>query len=219
MTKQNSRGLWVAFFGPDGIGKSAVIEQLAQQLETDFNGILRFHFRPGFRTHGYERPPITQPHAQQPRGIAISFLKLIYWLADCWFGYLVAVSPCRRSGGLVIFDRCLQDLLVDPIRYRLPPRCHRFAVWLMTLAPQPDLYVLLDAPAEVVLKRKSELSLSESRRQRAAYMRMFEGFPCKLIVNAESPVSEVAHNIGAALESLCTNSPKHDSSLLCQPLS
>ena len=219
MTQQYSRGLWVAFFGPDGVGKSTVIEQLEQRLEPGFHGILRFHFRPGFHRHGHDHPPVTQPHAKQPRGVAVSFLKLIYWLADCWFGYLTAVSPCRRRRGLVIFDRYLPDMLVDPTRYRLPADCLQFAGWLTTFAPQPDLYVLLDAPAEVVQERKSELTLSESRRQRAAYLKMFESLRCKLIVNADSPVNDVAQNIGAALASLHTNSVEHEPSLLCQPLS
>ena len=30
--RANQRGLWVAVFGPDGVGKSAVIKQLAQEL-------------------------------------------------------------------------------------------------------------------------------------------------------------------------------------------
>ena len=43
-----SRGLWIAFFGPDGAGKSAVIEQLAAKLAVNFVVLQSFTFAPCF---------------------------------------------------------------------------------------------------------------------------------------------------------------------------
>jgi thymidylate kinase len=201
-----SRGLWIALLGPDGVGKSAVIEQLQRQLQTGSDDVALFHFRPGFRTHGVDGPPVTRPHAQRPRSLVVSFAKLIYWLVDCWYGYLIVIRRCKQRDGLVIFDRYYPDILVDPIRYRLPARSHTFARWFTRMAPRPDLYLLLDAPAEVVQQRKSELPLPESRRQRVAYLKMFESIPSKLLVNANSPVDEVARNISVAIRSFYPDS-------------
>lgn len=217
MKRKQSRGLWLAFFGPDGVGKSAVIEQLARQLEPGFESTLRFHFRPGFCSDGRRRPPVTEPHGKPARSMPASMLKLIYWLADCWFGYLAVILSSRRRGRLVIFDRYVPDMVVDPVRYRLPSRALRFSRWLITLAPQPDLHVLLDAPAEAVHLRKSELPLAELRRQRAAYLKMFQSLRCKLIVNADASIREVADNIAVALAAVRPNSltrePSHLASL------
>lgn len=195
---QASPGLCVAIFGPDGVGKSAVIEQLTEQLSIPFSAVIQFHFRPMFGRQ-QDRPPVTDPHAQAPRSLLISSVKLIYWLLDCWYGYFIAIRPARRCSGLVIFDRYYPDILVDPQRYRLPASGLRFARWLAALAPRPDLCVLLDAPAEVVQRRKREVSPAESQRQRLAYLAMFQSMPVKLLVNADAPVNQVTRQVSAAV--------------------
>ena len=200
-----SPGLCIAFFGPDGIGKSAVIEAVKLEAGTTFSAVVQFHFRPMFGRQ-QDRPPVTDPHAQTPRSLLISTVKLIYWLLDCWYGYLIAIRPARRCSRLVIFDRYYPDILVDPQRYRLPASTLRFARLLAAIAPRPDLYILLDAPADVVQRRKHEVSLAESQRQRLAYLAMFQSMPAKLLVNADAPVNEVTHQVSVAVSTLLQNS-------------
>ena len=197
--KDSHRGLWIAFFGPDGAGKSAVIAALSGKLETSFAGIGTFHFRPRFRRHGLNRPPVTAPHAQSPRSDLVSLGKLIYWLLDCWLGYLFTIRPAQARSRLVIFDRYLPDILVDPLRYRLAAGSEWFTRMLVRLAPGPDLCILLDVPAEVVQQRKQEVSLAESRRQRAGYRTCLRRMPNTLLVDAALPVDEIAQQIAAAI--------------------
>jgi thymidylate kinase len=199
---RTGHGLWIAFLGPDGVGKSAVIQEMQRRFEPAFDTVTLFHFRPRFQKHVGEGPAVTAPHAQRPRILLVSVAKLTYWLVDCWYGYLVVIRPGKQRKGLVIFDRYYPDILVDPLRYRLPARSEKFARWLASLAPRPDLYVLLDAPAEVVQRRKSELPLAESHRQRVAYLKMFEGIRAKLLVNANCPVDEVVRAICTAFPNL-----------------
>ncbi|MFZ0312115.1 MAG: hypothetical protein WAL85_05360 [Candidatus Korobacteraceae bacterium] len=201
-----SSGLCIAFFGPDGVGKSAVIEAVKVELGLAFSAVVQFHFRPMFGRPELDRLPVTDPHAQAPRSALVSGAKLLYWLLDCWFGYFLAIGPARRHSRLVIFDRYYPDILVDPLRYRLPASCLSFATWLAALAPRPDLCVLLEAPAEVVQYRKHEVSLAESQRQRRAYLAMFRSMPAKLLVNADAPVSQVAHQVSIAISTLLQSS-------------
>jgi thymidylate kinase len=208
-----SPGLCIAFFGPDGIGKSAVIEAMKLAVRATFSSVVQFHFRPMFGRRE-DRPPVLDPHAQTPRSLLISSVKLIYWLLDCWYGYFIAIRPARRRSGLVIFDRYYPDILVDPARYRLPASSLRIASWLAALAPRPDLYVLLDAPAEVVQRRKHEVSLPESQRQRLAYLAVFESMPAKLLVDADAPVNQVAQRVSVALSTLQNFSMQRDEALL-----
>ena len=208
-----SPGLCIAFFGPDGIGKSAVIEAMKLAVGATFSSVVQFHFRPMFGRRE-DRPPVLDPHAQTPRSLLISSVKLIYWLLDCWYGYFIAIRPARRRSGLVIFDRYYPDILVDPQRYRLPASSLRIASWLAALAPRPDLYVLLDAPAEVVQRRKHEVSLPESQRQRLAYLAVFESMPAKLLVDADAPVNQVAQRVSVALSTLQNFSMQRDEALL-----
>jgi thymidylate kinase len=205
MTSQRANkahGLWIAFFGPDGVGKSTVIEQVKDQLGAAFSGVLQFHFRPMLGRHLRNQKPVTDPHNQVLRSPLISLAKLIYWLLDCWCGYLVAISPVRRTSGLVIFDRYYPDILADPLRYRLPKSSLRFAAWLVALAPHPDLSILLHAPAEVVQSRKQEVPLGESRRQQSAYLTIFQTMSNKLLVDAELPVNEIAQQVSVAVLTL-----------------
>ena len=47
-----------------------------------------------------------------------------------------------------------------------------------------------------------EVSFAESQRQRAAYLTLFRSLPRTLVVNADSPVTEVAHNVTTAINEL-----------------
>jgi thymidylate kinase len=202
-----NRGLWIAFFGVDGVGKSAVIDQLKARLGPAFAEVRRFHFRPRFRTRGMDGTPVTNPHAKSPRTVLVTLGKLLYWFADCWYGHLTAVLLARRNRELIVFDRYYDDILVDPARYRLPERCLQFARTLVKLAPRPDLCVLLDAPAHVVQQRKQECSLAESERQRAAYLSMFKQMDCTLLVNAESSLDEVCHSVAVGVSTFQSSVP------------
>lgn len=193
------RAPWVAVFGPDGVGKSAVIARVQQKLASRFDGCRRFHFRPRVFRPQIDAAPTTAPHAQTPRGLVLSYLKLIYWLLDCWLGHLLQVLPALRNSQFVIFDRYLPDLLVDPVRYRLPASARNFAQRLVRLAPEPDLWILLDASAEQVQQRKQEVSPAESRRQREAYLQHFQLMPGAFLINADRSLEEVTREAAAII--------------------
>ena len=57
--------------------------------------------------------------------------------------------------------------------------------------PQPDLVILLDAPAEVLHARKQEVSLEETARQREGYLELVQELPNGHVVDASKPVHEV----------------------------
>ena len=203
----NQRGLWVAIFGPDGTGKSTVIERLAREFSLPFHGMQQFHFRPMFHKQWMDSPPVTDPHGKPPRSGPVSIFKLLYWLAACWFGYVLTIRPARANSRLVICDRYFDDIQIDPRRYRLPESSMWFANFVVPLAPRPDLYVLLDAPAEIAQQRKPEVSPFESQRQRLAYLDMFRLLPNAFVVNAATPLEEVARQVeNLILESLPSRS-------------
>jgi thymidylate kinase len=188
-------GLWIALYGPDGAGKSAVTRQLRLALAPYFAGVPVHHLRLSLRGTRPQTAPVTQPHAQLPRGLALSYLKLIYMFAHGWLSHLLLTVPCRAAGQLVIFDRYFLDYAVDPRRYRLGEASVRLASLLGRFAPQPDLQFVLDVPADELQARKSEVSLSESARQRREYMVRLGALPNAVVVNADRPVVEVADEI------------------------
>lgn len=192
-------GLWIAVFGPDGAGKSAAIQRLTQELALSFRDIERFHFRPMFRRQWQDSSPVTNPHGQPPRGFLLSILKLLYWLADYWYGYVAVIRPALHNSTLILFDRYYHDVLVDPVRYRLPASTLWFAKFLTRLVPPPDLCILLDVPAAALQQRKPEVACEESRRQRLAYLQMFHSVPNAFMVDAAGSLDEVTQQMKAVV--------------------
>jgi thymidylate kinase len=192
-------GLVVAVLGPDGAGKSTVIEGLHRELSQVFRRTHRFHLRP--RLLAGVRPanaPVTDPHGLPPRGKLASLAKLVFFVLDAWVGHALCVSPLKRRSSLVIFDRYAQDMLADPLRYRLStPRWLNAA--LLRPIPPPDLWLILDAPAPVLLGRKAEVSEAACAAQLAGYRHLLQELPHAVGIDTAQPQQA---SIAAACEAV-----------------
>jgi thymidylate kinase len=188
--------MWLAIVGPDGSGKSSVLDGVERALESRFAGSRRFHLRPNLARRGRAEGPVTDPHGRPNRSAPTSWAKLVVWWLDYCFGYLLRVRPALRDRSLVLFDRYYDDLLVDPRRYRYGAS-PRLAELIGRAIPHPDVVVVLDAPAEVLQGRKSEVSPEETRRQRDAYLRLAARLPNAHIVDAARPLPQVVAEIAA----------------------
>jgi len=141
---------------------------------------------------------VVDPHGKPPRSALISLAKIFVWLMEEWYAYLFQ----ERKAELLLCDRYYHDLLVDPIRYRYggPMSIARL---IGTLMPQPRLWVLLDAPAEVLQARKQEVPPEETARQRQAYLSQVKKQRNYVIVDASQPldkvITDVEHAITAAV--------------------
>ena len=191
-------GCWIAFMGPDGCGKSLVLNAVSREFAPSFRTIRHYHLRPKLigrksTSHG----PVTDPHGQPPRGAVASTAKVVDLWLDYTLGYLFRILPGLIRTELVLFDRCFYDLLVDSkrIRYGGPPGLLRAA----RIAPGPDLVILLDAPPEVLRSRKQEVPATEVARQRAAYLELARTLPSAVVINAAQPAEHVIHDTVAAI--------------------
>ncbi len=138
------RGLSVALIGPDGAGKTT----LAEALQREF--ILPVHVIYGGLTGG---------HLPQIDALRVPVLVVGGRFGVFWCRYLLALYH-QLQGRLVIFDRYIYDA-VAPTPYPLS-RLRRVYRWLDGHAcPPPDLVLLLDAPGEVMHRRKGEYSPAE----------------------------------------------------------
>ena len=177
-------GLVVAFMGPDGSGKTTVINGVKETLGEAFRQNKQFHLTSREPTNGV---PNANPHSESPRGFAGSLMKLAYLLVHYLTGHWTKIYPLKVKSTLVIFDRYYHDLLIDPRRYRHGAS----AVWVKIVSffiPKPDLWILMDASPEIVQSRKSEVSPQETQRQVLAYQRLFSNLKNAYIVNAnQSP--------------------------------
>jgi len=170
-------GLLVVVLGPDGVGKSTLIEHLTRVLLPPFRSWRVFHWRPRLLWRRKSAAPMTDPHGHPARPPLFSMLTRIALLLDYWLGYWLVARPLMARSGLVVFDRYFHDSLVDPIRYLYggPMWLPKFLARFVT--PPELLFLLLDAREEVILSRKREVPPEELRRQRAAYKHLSHELP------------------------------------------
>lgn len=196
-------GVWIAFLGPDGAGKTTVIEALRQRLDKLFPPDLQLHCHwrprwlpgPGTLLGRPEEASVnTTPHARRPHGALVSVARLAYFWVDYVLGHWVRVRPVLARGGLVTFDRYAYDFEIDPLRYRL-----RVSTWLARLsartAPRPELVFVLDASAAVLHARKQELPLEVLEAQSLTLRELAARLSAAHVVNVARPVDEIISEI------------------------
>jgi thymidylate kinase len=183
--------------GPDGAGKSAVIAGLVERLSQAGRAVRTRHLKPRIIAELRRQPVniVVDPHGMPARGTCLSLVKILVWLVEEWW----ARFSREDVGTLLLCDRYYHDLLVDPKRYRFGAPLWT-ANLIGKLMPQPKLWILLDAPAEVVQVRKREVPLEETRRQCGAYRSFIRMRRDHAIVDASRPLHQVLADAARAID-------------------
>lgn len=162
------KGFSLGFTGPDGAGKTTVIELLTEQLTKVYPKVAPFHFRPtvfgnlgdvahsaGIKKtidHNYDKP-----HRGGKTSVFSSLARLMYYSMDYIVGYFKLVRRALARRELVIFDRYYTDVICDSRRSRIYLNT-KFLYWFGHLfIPSLDYNILLTASIETILARKQEL--------------------------------------------------------------
>ena len=191
-------GLLVAVMGPDGVGKSTLVQHLVQSVRPLFRRDRVFHWRPMLLWRRKDASDTTSPHSRPPYTTWWSTARLFAHLLDYWLGYWLLIRPLLARSGLVVFDRYFHDVLADPIRYRFGG-----ALWLARsiarFVPKPDLLLILDAPGQVILSRKLEVLPEELLRQRSIYIQFASSFCHSRIIDSAAPPARVVAEAGKVI--------------------
>lgn len=162
------KGFSLGFTGPDGAGKTTVIELLTKQLTKVYPKVAPFHFRPtvlgnlgdvaysaGIKKtvdHNYDKP-----HRGGKTSVFSSFARLVYYSMDYIVGYFNLVRRALVRRELVIFDRYYTDIICDSRRSRIYLNT-TFLYWFGKMfIPSLDYNILLTASSDAILTRKQEL--------------------------------------------------------------
>ena len=184
---------WVAILGPDGSGKSSVIDGLTARLSDRRLGTKMIHWSPRILRKGKEAPGgiVPDPHSGSPRGRFMSVLKLGLISAEWYWASIWNLRHPRAKSKLLVSDRYYNDLLVDPRRYRFgAPLSWARAVF--RFLPKPDHVIVLAGDADRILARKREVAPAELRRQLAAYRALAGSLgDCATVVDCGLPLDEV----------------------------
>jgi thymidylate kinase len=178
-----AKGMLIVFVGPDGSGKSTVIEKLSNEIVPELATSVKyyhdkFELLPSLsRLRGQKvlNDRSTQTGALRKYSVKRKLLYIAYYSVDYFLGRIV-VGYNKMKGGYIIFDRYYYDYYFQRNyhwkSYAIP-NTFKF------LIPRPDLTVFLSDSPENIFERKQDISVDEIRRQQAiirAKSDLFNGF-------------------------------------------
>lgn len=167
------KGITICFLGPDGSGKSTIIDELLK-VDLPFNQHNYFHLKPFPQRDSDRKEVIADPHKYMPYSLLKSYAKLLFFFYQYNIGWATNILPLKSKSSLVIFDRYYDDILVDYKRYRYGGN-QSIARLIRNFIPKPDLYFVLTTDPNIVYKRKQEVSLKELERQIKDYQSLVDG--------------------------------------------
>jgi thymidylate kinase len=166
-------GMSVAVLGPDGAGKTTLAEAL--RSSTPLPAVYVYL--------GVWRESRFEAQLRRILGARLA-LRLVKLLVK---GGLIAWH--RRRGRLVLLDRYTLDAELPSDDLDLKGRIS--ATLVRRTNADPDMMILLDAPAELMYARKGEHGVAELQVRREAYLAMAKRFRQMVLIDAEQSHDEV----------------------------
>lgn len=228
---QSNTGFSVGFTGPDGSGKTTVLETLHKQLSPVFESAAQiFHFRPtlfgnlGDAAHsmGVKKEvdrDYSNPHRGTKTGSISSLLRLFYYSIDYVIGYFVKVKSACRITRIVIFDRYYTDITADSRRSRIFLNTKFLYYWGKLFIPSLNYNILLTADADTILARKQELDregidrinnkLDYLKDKKGYYLVLNNGKPEEAVRKILTLIFDEQHRRNLKRLNVCTT-PKND---------
>lgn len=206
------KGYSIGFTGPDGVGKTTVIELLCKNLETVYSKVNLYHFRPlliGNLSEVAHKAGIkkevdrnySQPHRGKKTNIISSLFRLSYYSIDYLVGYFKSVRKEIEKRQIVIFDRYFTDIICDSRRSRIHLPYKFLYAFGKCFIPSLDYNILLTASSETILARKKELDAAgiQAINERIDYLAKKRGY--RKVLNEQTPEVAVAEILNYVFDS------------------
>ncbi len=165
----SNTGFSIGFTGPDGSGKTTVIDTILERIAPVFKTAHKYyHFRPALfgnlgevaHSAGIKKEVdrnYSDPHRGGKTGKLNSFVRLCYYSLDYIIGYFVKVKSVTRITRVVVFDRYYTDIICDSRRSRIYLSPKFLYWWGKVFIPTLNYNILLTASSDTILARKREL--------------------------------------------------------------
>ena len=188
----------IALVGPDGVGKSTILERLAATEDWVFLDVVCRHWRPSLLPQlgsfvGRRGP--APGEARPPRRTAGRFprLRLGYYATDVLVGSLLSDRPAASRQKLVVYDRCFLDMAVDPLRYGLPNGKGVRQLW--RLLPKPHRIIALHGIPSAIHERKPELPVDAIQQQLMSWKTLQEEGEITECLDVDRPIEDVVDSV------------------------
>lgn len=209
---RSNTGFSVGFTGPDGSGKTTVIDLILERLAPVFRTAHKYyHFRPALfgnlgevaHSAGLKKEvdrDYSKPHRGGKTGTLSSLARLLYYSLDYIVGYYVKVKTVTRITRIVIFDRYYTDIICDSRRSRIYLNYKFLYGFGKLFIPSLDYNILLTASTDTILARKKELDEEGIRmiNEKIDYLADKKGY--KKILNEQTPEVAVAEILSYIFE-------------------
>lgn len=167
-SKLSSNGFSMSFTGPDGSGKTTILDAVEKELSKIFSEVKINHFRPTvipriaevFNKAGLKKEvdeDYSNPHRGGETSKLSSFVRLFYYIFDYIYGYYKIVKPILSRNGVVIFDRYYTDIVADSKRSRINIP-YKTIMALKSFVPNMKYNFLVYVDPDNILARKQELT-------------------------------------------------------------
>jgi len=161
-------GLSISITGPDGSGKTTILNDVLLKFNLIYRESRLHHFRPTvipriaelFNKSGFIQEvddDYNRPHRGAETGSLNSFVRLLYYIFDYILGYYIIVKPVLFRRGLVIFDRYYTDIISDSRRSRINLN-YKIIFLFRNIVPKLNYNFLITVNPDLILKRKNELN-------------------------------------------------------------
>lgn len=199
--RMTSRELALEIVGPDGAGKSSVIEAIGSHLEGTGWMVVHWHQRPGILRRKQSSLDVSSPHDVVARRGALAALKILLAWSDFMIGHLSLSRP-GKAGAVLLSERPFLDMYVDPARYRLPESWWLGIIRVLDrLLPAATATIWLSGDAQLMRNRKPELTVEEVERQDRRWADILPGAR-EVVVRIDTTATTVGESTAAAVEAI-----------------
>jgi hypothetical protein len=186
----------ICILGPHDRDNTTIIEGLMPMLHSSAQTVEKCYLGPQLfiprKSSGIDVG--TDYRVGKLGGWLVSMAKAAWWLVEEWLRQFTG----KKNLKLRIRENCYHDLFIDPTRFRYYGPVW-FARLVGKLVPSPDLWILLDTPAEVMQSGDQPLLSAETLRQLEAYRSFVKTRKRYVILDAGKPVACVTEEAYAAI--------------------
>lgn len=192
--KLSEKSNLIAVIGPDGVGKTTIINRLEKKY-----GARYFRFKKLFRKSLIYKLllMLMMKKTEKIKGASIQknqfddlHYSKLFWISLVPGYFLSLIS---RFGTKKIIDRYYMDLLISGSRIQGKEIIvHKLAKKLIKIIPTTQCVIQLDAPTEIVLSRKQELSAYAINKFREIYfdLAIESKIPVYIYINTKNSIDD-----------------------------